>query len=85
MANATPSGMDGFDPFPIDMDRLRPGTFVGDVVTRPEVTPLIAAAIAKGCSTSTGADMFEAGKRLQYDFWFGEKPGGTTCNDHQDT
>lgn len=71
VANATPSGMDGFDRVPIDVDRLSAETFVGDVVTRPEVTPLIAAAAAKGCRTSTGIDMFEAGKLLQYDFWFG--------------
>lgn len=77
VANATPSGMDGFDSFPIDVDRLRPGTFVGDVVTRPEITPLIDAALARGCLTSTGLDMFEAGKRLQYSFWFGETPIGS--------
>jgi shikimate 5-dehydrogenase len=32
---------------------------VGDVTTKPEVTPFVAAARAKGAATVTGRDMYE--------------------------
>ena len=51
-------GMRADDPYPVDVTRLTPATFVGDVVTKPAVPPLVAAARAAGCATSTGADMF---------------------------
>ncbi len=59
VANATPMGMREGDPLPVDVDRLKPDTFVGDVITKPAVSPLIAARRA-GCRTSTGNDMFAA-------------------------
>ena len=65
--NATPLGMRAGDPMPIDAGRLQPGMFVGDVVTEPAVTPLIAAARARGCASSTGRDMFEAVRDLMVD------------------
>ena len=58
--NATPMGMKPGDPLPVQVDRLAPTTFVGDVVTMPAVPPLIEAARARGCGTMTGAGMFEA-------------------------
>jgi shikimate dehydrogenase len=58
--NATPMGMRASDPLPIEVDKLVPATFVGDVVTVPEVPPLIAEARARGCETMTGIGMFEA-------------------------
>ncbi len=42
------------------VDRLKPDTFVGDVITKPAVSPLIAAARAAGCPTSTRGDLFAA-------------------------
>jgi shikimate dehydrogenase len=60
VANATPMGMREGDPLPVDVDRLKPDTFVGDVITKPAVSPLIAAARRAGCGTSTGGDMFAA-------------------------
>jgi len=60
VANATPMGMRESDPLPVDVDRLKPDTFVGDVITKPAVSPLIAAARAAGCGTSSGSDMFAA-------------------------
>ena len=60
VANATPMGMREGDPLPVDVDRLKPDTFVGDVITKPAVSPLIAAARQAGCGTSTGGDMFAA-------------------------
>lgn len=63
--NATPAGMQPGDPLPVDAARLEAGIFVGDVITAPEVTPLLAAARARGCRTMTGIDMFRAvGERI---------------------
>jgi shikimate dehydrogenase len=46
------------DPLPVDLSRLVAATFVGDVITIPEVTPLLEAARARGCLTQTGVGMF---------------------------
>ena len=55
--NATPLGMKEGDPLPFDASRLEPETFVGEVVLKAEVTPLVAAARARGCRTQVGLDM----------------------------
>lgn len=55
--NATPLGMKEGDPLPFDPARLSPGTFVGEVVMRKEITPLLAAAQKKGCRFVVGTDM----------------------------
>jgi shikimate dehydrogenase len=60
VAHATPAGMSPSDPIPIDVSGLSADTFVGCVITAPAVSPVIAAARAKGCPTSTGADMYRA-------------------------
>lgn len=57
VVNATPLGMDEGDPLPIDPERLAPGTFVGEVVMREEHTPLLRAAVARGCTVQVGTDM----------------------------
>ena len=56
--NATPMGMNVDDALPIDLSDCDGSLFVGDVVTKPAVPPLIEAARALGCHTMTGADMF---------------------------
>jgi shikimate dehydrogenase len=61
-------GMRADDPYPVDVTRLKPGTVVGDVVTRPAVPPLVAAARAAGCATATGSDMFARVAVLIVDF-----------------
>jgi shikimate dehydrogenase len=58
VVNASPLGMRADDPLPIDVSQLPATTFVGDVVTKPPLTPLIEAARARGCSTVTGTQMF---------------------------
>lgn len=58
--NATPMGMKPEDPLPVDVATLQAGTFVGCVVTKPAVPPLIEAARGKGLRTMTGAGMFAA-------------------------
>jgi len=58
--NATPLGMRPGDALPFDVARLTPSTAVADVTTKPEITPLLAAARERGCPIATGRDMFEA-------------------------
>ncbi|MDQ8024291.1 MAG: shikimate dehydrogenase [Moraxellaceae bacterium] len=57
VVNATPLGMHDGDPLPIDITRLDPGCFVGEVVMKAEHTPLLEAALARGCKVQVGADM----------------------------
>jgi shikimate dehydrogenase len=59
LVNATPTGMKPDDPLPWPVDRLGPEAIVGDVTTKPEVTPFLAAARARGCATVGGRDMVE--------------------------
>ena len=74
VAHATPMGMRAGDPYPVDVQLLKPNTFVADVVTKPAVPPLIAAARAIGCGTSSGADMFAAVAVLIVDFLLADGP-----------
>ncbi len=57
VVNATPLGMKEDDPLPLDVDRVSPSTFVGEVVMKEEITPFLAAARAKGCDYQVGTDM----------------------------
>jgi shikimate dehydrogenase len=57
VVNATPLGMKEGDPLPVDIARVSPGTFVGEVVMKEEYTPLLRAAMAKGCPVQVGTDM----------------------------
>lgn len=68
VCNATPAGMKPDDPLPVDMAKLVPTTFAGCVITKPDVSPFIAAARAQGCATSTGTDMYNALQSAMLDF-----------------
>jgi shikimate dehydrogenase len=57
VVNGTPLGMNPSDPLPIDVARLSPATFVGEVVMKQEMTPLLRAARARGCRYQVGTDM----------------------------
>jgi shikimate dehydrogenase len=57
VVNATPLGMGPGDPLPFDAARLAPSTFVGEVVMKEEITPLLQAARARGCRVQVGTDM----------------------------
>jgi shikimate dehydrogenase len=57
VVNATPMGMDEGDPLPLDVSRLSPDTFVGEVVMRTEMTAFLTAATARGCRVQVGSDM----------------------------
>jgi shikimate dehydrogenase len=57
IVNATPIGMNKGDPLPMDVDRIAPSSFVGEVVMKQEMTPFLRAAQAKGCAIQIGVDM----------------------------
>ena len=57
IVNATPMGMNEGDSLPMDMSRVAPSTFVGEVVMKAETTAFLAAAQARGCRTQIGTDM----------------------------
>ncbi|MCB1971238.1 MAG: shikimate dehydrogenase [Geminicoccaceae bacterium] len=57
VTNATPLGMNAGDPLPLDVERIDPSTFVGEVVLTVEETPFLAACRARGCTTQVGTDM----------------------------
>ena len=45
------------DPLPMDVDRIAPTAFVGEVVMTNEITPFLQAALDKGCQIQVGKDM----------------------------
>jgi shikimate dehydrogenase len=55
--NATPLGMKEGDLLPLDVSRIQPDTFVGEVVMKEEITPFLRAAQDKGCPIQVGTDM----------------------------
>ena len=57
VVNATPLGMKPNDPLPMDVTRIAPSTFVGEVVMKAEITPFLAAARERGCEYQIGTDM----------------------------
>jgi shikimate dehydrogenase len=64
VVNATPLGLRPGDAPPLDTSLLDPRQVVADVIPNPEVTPLVAAARALGCPTTTGRNMHEGQARL---------------------
>lgn len=60
VVNASPVGMGDSAELPLPaplLEGLAASTLVADVVTRPEITPLLAHARARGCRIQTGAEM----------------------------
>ena len=45
------------DPLPFDVTKITSKTFVGEVVMKEEFTPLLRAAMEKGCTVQVGTDM----------------------------
>ncbi|MEO6407174.1 MAG: shikimate dehydrogenase [Burkholderiaceae bacterium] len=57
VVNATPMGMNDGDPLPLDVARIAPDAFVGEVVMKREMTAFLKAAQARGCRFQVGTDM----------------------------
>jgi shikimate dehydrogenase len=55
--NASPLGMNDGDPMPVDVARIAPETFVGEVVMKQAMTAFLTAAQARGCRIQIGTDM----------------------------
>ena len=73
VVNATPLGMNPGEPLPVDVDRIRPGAFVGEVVMAQKITPFLQAATDRGCPIQVGSDMlFEQIPAYLAFFGFGE-------------
>ena len=57
VVNATPLGMNAGDPLPMDVSRIAPSAFVGEVVMKQTLTAFLAAARERGCQVQVGSDM----------------------------
>jgi shikimate dehydrogenase len=67
VVNATPLGMAGDQALPVDVGVLREGAVVADLVYEPEVTPLLAAARARGLTAVGGLGMLVHQAGLQFE------------------
>ncbi len=57
VVNGTPMGMNLGDAMPMDVSRIAPSTFVGEVVMKSDMTAFLAAAQVRGCAVQIGTDM----------------------------
>ena len=71
VVNATPLGMEPDIRSPLREEQIYPELTVFDLVYTPPVTPLIEMALAKGCRTITGTEMFIEQAREQFYLFFG--------------
>lgn len=74
LVNTTALGMTGNPPLDLDLDPLPVDAVVNDIVYRPLVTPLLAAAQARGNPTVDGLGMLLHQGRPGFARWFGLEP-----------
>jgi shikimate dehydrogenase len=72
VVNATPLGMSGGDPLPVDPDALHAGQAVIDLVYHPADTPLLTAARARGARAVNGLGMLLHQAARSFNLWTGE-------------
>jgi shikimate dehydrogenase len=77
LVNSTSLGMMGQPPLAIDVARLPVNAVVADLVYVPLVTPLLAAARARGLATGDGLGMLLHQAVRGFSLWFGVKPAVT--------
>ncbi|MTH66256.1 shikimate dehydrogenase family protein [Paracoccus shanxieyensis] len=82
VVNASPLGMKPEDPLPMDVSRIDPATFVGEVVMKAEMTPFLAAAAERGCRYQVGTDMLFEQIPAYLDFFGFGKPPVQELRDH---
>lgn len=70
VVNATSQGLRPDDALPVDVASLTPDQLVAEIIMQPEVTPLMAAAAARGCRTHPGHPMLRCQLELMAD-WMG--------------
>ncbi len=74
LVNASPLGMVGVESLTIDLSLLPEDAVVYDLVYTPLVTPLLAAAEARGLGTIDGLDMLIGQAALAFELFFGSPP-----------
>lgn len=72
VVNATPLGMSGGDPLPVDPESLHPGQAVVDLVYHPADTPLLTAARARGALAVNGLGMLLHQAARSFTLWTGQ-------------
>lgn len=72
VVNATPLGMDGRPPLPLDWSHVPPGSIVCDIVYSPIETPLLAEARARGHRTIDGLHMLIGQAAIAFELFFGQ-------------
>jgi shikimate dehydrogenase len=77
LVNSTSLGMKGQPPLEIDVGLLPANAVVADLVYVPLVTPLLAAARARGLATADGLGMLLHQAVRGFSLWFGVKPAVT--------
>ena len=77
LVNTTSLGMKGQPPLEIDVGLLPANAVVADLVYVPLVTPLLAAARARGLATVDGLGMLLHQAVRGFSLWFGVKPAVT--------
>jgi shikimate dehydrogenase len=71
VVNATPLGMSGGDPLPVDPEALHAGQAVVDLVYHPADTPLLTAARARGAVAVNGLGMLLHQAARSFSLWTG--------------
>jgi len=74
LVNTTSLGMHGQPPLDVDVARLPQQAVVSDLVYVPLVTPLLAAAQARGLKTADGLGMLLYQAVRGFELWFGKRP-----------
>jgi shikimate dehydrogenase len=72
VVNATPLGMSGGDPLPVDPETLHGGQAVVDLVYHPADTPLLTAARARGAVAVNGLGMLLHQAARSFTSWTGQ-------------
>jgi shikimate dehydrogenase len=74
LVNTTSLGMQGQSSLDVDVMRLPQTAVVADLVYVPLVTPLLAAAKARGLTTADGLGMLLHQAVRGFELWFGQRP-----------
>jgi shikimate dehydrogenase len=69
VVNATPLGMEPGDPLPIDVGQIAPAMVVAEIVMKREITPMLEAALARGCRIVLGREMLQEQMPLYLEFF----------------
>jgi len=72
--NTTSLGMHGQPALELDVTRLPQEAVVADIVYVPLITPLLAAAQARGLRTADGLGMLLHQAVRGFELWFGKRP-----------